>query len=99
MSTLQVPCFTREVNDKFAFIKLFETVGERLTRDFFEKAGWMYSRQWTTEERNGFVKGLANDLMNRKIYATNKEAEKAACFFVHHYGWQINDNPQHKTFE
>ena len=82
-------------NDRFAFLKLFEVVGERLTRDYTEKTGWMYSHQWTSNQRDEYTQWLANELMVHKFYETTKEAEKAACFFVWKNGWQINNYPRH----
>lgn len=81
-------------NDRFAFLKLFEVVGERLTRDYTEKTGWMYSHQWTTSQRDEYTQWLAKDLVTRKLYSNEKEAQIAACFFVWKNGWQINDKPR-----
>lgn len=81
-------------NDRFAYLKLFEVVGERLTRDYTEKTGWMYSHQWTTAQRDEYTMWLAKDLISRKLYENDKEAEIAACFFVAKNGWQINDRPR-----
>jgi hypothetical protein len=81
-------------NDRFAFLKLFEVVGERLTRDYTDKTGWMYSHKWTVDQRDEYTNWLATELVARKLYDTPKEAEKAACFFVHKNGWQINDRPR-----
>ena len=82
------------INDRFAFLKLFEIVGERLTRDYTDKTGWMYSHQWTTIQRDEYTTWLAKDLISRKAFETDKEAEIASCFFVHKNGWQINDKPR-----
>jgi hypothetical protein len=81
-------------NDRFAYLKLFEVVGERLTRDYTEKTGWMYSHQWTTAQRDEYTVWLAKDLISRKLYESDKEAEISACFFVAKNGWQINDRPR-----
>jgi hypothetical protein len=85
---------TTITNDKFAFIKLFDVVGERLTRDYTEKTGWMYSHQWTTSQRDEYTQWLAKELVARKFFELEKDAEKTACFFVWKNGWQINDKPR-----
>lgn len=81
-------------NDRFAFLKLFEVVGERLTKDYTEKTGWMYSHQWTTAQRDEYTQWLARDLISRRLYNTQKECEIVACFFTAKNGWQINDKPR-----
>jgi hypothetical protein len=78
-------------NDRFAFYKLFELVSERFTNDYIEKAGWMYSHQWTTTQRDDYTRWLATELLSRGIFKEDKEAQMTACFFVHKHGWQIND--------
>jgi chitinase len=84
-------------NDRFAFLKLFEVVGERLTRDYTEKTGWMYSHQWTTAQRDEYTQWLAAELAARKLYENEKESQIAAMFFVHKNGWQINNFPRSKA--
>jgi hypothetical protein len=75
-------------------MKLFEVVGERLTRDYTEKTGWMYSHQWTSNQRDEYIQWLAKELIARRLYNDQKQAEMVSCFFIHKNGWQINDRPR-----
>lgn len=83
-------------NDRFAFMKLFETVGERFSPDYTDKTGWMYSHQWTTAQREEYIVWLAAELVKRGIYPAGeeKQAQMEAMFFTHKNGWQVNDKPR-----
>jgi hypothetical protein len=83
-------------NDRFAYVKLFDTVGERFSSDYTDKTGWMYSHQWTTAMREEFVVWLAAELVKRGIYVADDVvgAQMEAMFFTHKNGWQINDKPR-----
>jgi hypothetical protein len=76
-------------SDHFAFIKLFQTVNERYSREYVDKVGWQYSNNWTVAERDIYVSWLASELKTKKIFNTPKEAEVAACFWIYKNGWQI----------
>lgn len=86
-------------NDRFAYVKLFDTVGERFSSDYTDKTGWMYSHQWTTSERDAYVVWLAKEMQFRGIYAPEDTvgAQMEAMFFTWKNGWQINDKPRQRA--
>jgi hypothetical protein len=74
--------------NRIMFVELFKTVGEKYSQDYLDKTGWMYSHQWTVQQRNDYTTWLASEL--EKFGGDRKKAEKDACHFVHKNGWQMS---------
>ena len=68
--------------------KMFSAVGIDYSREFFltTAKSWMYVSTWSSDQRDTFLKWLAEYYQN---FMPHKDAQKAACHFVHKFGWKV----------